>query len=320
MQRAFREAKRWQHDFVGTEHLLYGLLCDADGSAVMLLRSLNANPDLLLDKVEISLQQHGACEAMEQFPLSPASRRVLRNAGDEAGQFRNHLIGPEHLLLSMLREKECEAGQLLANHGVEWTAVRDALAKLPRDVSPETQVHGDAGQRFELADNPSADELERWFVDPADSHVTTPDADWSAATVVALHGYESQVRNLQILLGGMMGYGFGMAMSGWLAAIVIGLIGMGVGGAQRVGLGILFGLACGIATAFSGRVEVFGLPGDLVLHSTAGVLFGTLLGDAGRLKAYPEHQPPAPDVGGRKDEPDYDVTEDRERNGDRSRQ
>ena len=58
MQRAFREGKRWQHDFVGTEHLLYGLLCDADGPAVMLLRSLNANPELMLQKAELSLKRH----------------------------------------------------------------------------------------------------------------------------------------------------------------------------------------------------------------------------------------------------------------------
>src|SRR5438128_8402603 len=103
MQRAFREAKRWQHDFVGTEHLLYGLLCDADGPAVVLLRSLDAGPELMLQKVELSLQRHDGGMAMEQFPLSPASRRAFQAAFDEATRFRHQLIGPEHILLGLLR-------------------------------------------------------------------------------------------------------------------------------------------------------------------------------------------------------------------------
>src|SRR5436190_2462639 len=80
MQQAFREAKRCQHDFVGTEHLLFGILCDSNSPAIALLRSLNADIQLLLAKVELSLQRHGESAIMEQFPLSPATRRVFQAA------------------------------------------------------------------------------------------------------------------------------------------------------------------------------------------------------------------------------------------------
>src|SRR5207253_2376379 len=109
MQRAFREAKRWHHDFVGTEHLLFGLLCEAESQAVLLLRDLRADPDLMLRKVELSLMQHDAGMAMEKFPLSPASKRVFRRAADEATAFQHQMIGPEHLLLGLLQEWDCQS-------------------------------------------------------------------------------------------------------------------------------------------------------------------------------------------------------------------
>src|SRR5258708_6341251 len=109
MQRAFREAKRWQPEFLGPGHPPFRLLCDADGSAVTLLHILNARPELMLQKVELSLQRHEAGMAMEQFPLSPAVRRAIRSAADEAAQAQHQVIGPEHLLLGLLRETDGEA-------------------------------------------------------------------------------------------------------------------------------------------------------------------------------------------------------------------
>ncbi len=140
MQRAFREAKRWQHDFVGTEHLLYGLLFDTDGPVAALLRSLHKKPELMFEKVELSLQRHEDGLAMERFPLSPASKRVFRAAADEAALLNHQMIAPEHLLLGLLRESECEAAQILAAHGVALGAMRGAVARIPPDTYHEAQI------------------------------------------------------------------------------------------------------------------------------------------------------------------------------------
>ena len=102
MLAAFREAQRCQHDFVGTEHLLYGLLRETDGPVAHLLRSAGGDTALLLAKVEVALRRHGEGDELQQFPLSPALKRALAQAESEAASFRHELVGPYHLLLGLL--------------------------------------------------------------------------------------------------------------------------------------------------------------------------------------------------------------------------
>jgi len=211
MQRAFREAKRCQHDFVGTEHLLYGLCCDPEGPATTLLRTLGARPELVLQKVEISLQRHDGGMAMEQFPLSPASKRVFRAAADEAASFNHQMIGPEHLLLGLLRDRECEAAQVLAGHGVTLPAVREAVARIPPDTYHDAQIRTPEQARTVPGDNPSVDELEDWIAPPITIEQTTAEAQPSlpnttAPAPVLPRDVVAQLRRTQLFLGAFGGY------------------------------------------------------------------------------------------------------------------
>jgi hypothetical protein len=309
MQRAFREAKRWQHDFVGTEHLLYGLLCDADGPAVSLLRSLDAKPELMLQKVELSLQQHDGGQAMEQFPLSPASKRVFRAALEEAERFHHQLIGSEHLLLGLLREHDAEAAQVLAAHGLTLAAVWAAVAELAPDRFHEAQIQSN-DQRAAPGDNPSADELERWIA-PAIT-VETETADLNVvgrphAEPSLLQQVESQLRVTQIVLGGFVGYAFGHWLAGWMMGSVMALAGIGIASFRSSWVGLLFGAACGLFITPIFHTEMAGSPAP-VLHGLVGAFLGSFLGDGWRFTRATPAEPPAPEASS-SEAPDSGMTE-----------
>src|SRR4051812_31382642 len=99
---AFRKARRCQHDFLGTEHVLFGLLCDSAGPSAQLLRALRTPPESVLGQVQELMLDDETTAALERFPLSPAVRRAFATAGQEAQQLGQQLIGPEHLLLGLL--------------------------------------------------------------------------------------------------------------------------------------------------------------------------------------------------------------------------
>ncbi len=301
MQRAFREAKRWQHDFVGTEHLLFGLLCDADGPAAALLRAINANPDLVLRKVELSLQRHDGGMALEQFPLSPASRRVFHAAADEAALFHHQMIGPEHLLLGLLRESECEAAQILANNGIAWSPTRNAIAMISPDAYAEAQILTPEQVRFTPGDNPSADELERWMAPPityedatlASSPVTPP--GWAPLEhPAAPPEIEAQLRRTQLVLGLVMGFAFGYWLAGWIMGLVLAGLGVGLASYRSSWLGIAVGACCGLFLAPVYHADDIGPLGPIALGMLGGLL-GSFLSD-GWLFSTSTPMPSSPDL------------------------
>lgn len=302
MQRAFREAKRWQHDFVGTEHLLYGLLCDSDGPAVHLLRSLQVAPDLMLEKVELSLKRHDGGQAMEQFPLSPASKRVFRCASDEAAALRHQMIGPEHLLLGLLRERDCEAAQLLFAHGIGLASVRDAIARLPTDAFREVQVQAAEAPRFVPGDNPSADELERWIAPTL--HATEIMADPQrpilnpfAAPTTPLEAARARLYRTQLVYAALLGYAFGHWMAGWMLASVLALLGVAVAFTRSSWAGIIAGAGCGLLIT-----PLFHRPPDALTPLMLGMLgafLGSFIGDGWGFATQdptPQNEPADDDV------------------------
>jgi hypothetical protein len=293
VQRAFREAKRQQNDFVGTEHLLYGLLCDADGPAVHLLRLLNVGPEVMLDKVELSLQRHDAARAMEQFPLSPASRRVFHSAFDEATALGHQLIGPEHLLLGIMGQAECEAAQILTGQGMSLGPLRAAVVHLPPDSFQESKIQQNPPPRFTIGDNPSAAELENW-IEPPLTHADVSPADgpeWPGVAVASSpQDAEAQLRRTQYLLGGLLGFTFGYWLWGWPMGVLLAVTGMGVAGLRSSWVGITIGAGCGLFFTALFR-------GDHILAPVAmgllGGFLGSFLGDAWGFRSVRPEEPPS---------------------------
>jgi hypothetical protein len=284
MQRAFREAKRCQHDFVGTEHLLFGLCCDADGPAVTLLRALGARPESMLEKVERSLERHDGGMAMEQFPLSPASKRVFRAAADEAANFNHQMIGPEHLLLGLLRDRECEAAQVLDGHGIKLMALREAVARIPPDAYHDAQVRTAEQALHVLSDNPTVDELEQWIAPPITIEHTTSELAAASpitnlATPVLPRDVVAQLRRTQFFLGAFGGYVVGHWLMGyWYLGLVYALLGVVIAFANRafVSMPACIMLAL-IAVSTQRRWGDQFHPYSFAMAFLLGALFGTFL-------------------------------------------
>jgi hypothetical protein len=247
---------------------------------VALLRTLDAKPDLMLQKVELSLQRHDADRAMEQFPVSPASKRVFTAAQEEAGRFHHQLIGPEHLLLGLMREHDAaEAAQILFAHGLTLDALWAAVAELPADRFREAQFQ--THDRAAPGDNPSVDELERWIAPPmtVEPEIGEPQVVDESHPASPAYSLDFQLRVTQLALGGVIGYTFGHWLSGWMMGTLMAAAGIGVAAFRNSWIGVFAGVLCGLfITPLFHDDHSAGLVGLL------GGFLGSFLGDAWRYK------------------------------------
>jgi ATP-dependent Clp protease ATP-binding subunit ClpC len=126
---AKREAKKFGHNYVGTEHLLLGLIKLGQGVAVTALRNMGLD----LETVRYEVEKHSGPGSDTQLegdpPLTPRVRRVVSLAAQEAKALNYSYIGTEHLLLGLLREGEGVAARVLRNLNVEADAVRNEVMK-----------------------------------------------------------------------------------------------------------------------------------------------------------------------------------------------
>jgi len=143
---AKREAKKFGHNYVGTEHLLLGLIKLGQGVAVAALRNMGLD----LETVRYEVEKHSGPGSDTQLegdpPLTPRVRRVIALAAQEAKALNYSYIGTEHLLLGLLREGDGVAARVLRNLNVEADAVRNEVMKaldpnfLPGEAQREPQA------------------------------------------------------------------------------------------------------------------------------------------------------------------------------------
>jgi len=124
---ARQEAIRLNHDYIGSEHILLGLLREGEGIAANVLRQFGLNFDKLRGEIEKAVDPGKADpSSMGELPLTPRSKKVLELAVEEARKLDHNYVGTEHLLLGLLREGEGVASTLLQRAGLELEAVRKA--------------------------------------------------------------------------------------------------------------------------------------------------------------------------------------------------
>ena len=126
---ANREAERLNHDHIGTEHLLLGILALNEGVAVEVLKSLGLNLQQLRMEVEKSFGVGGPTQIDGPRPLTTRLKKVLLMAAKEAQAMNYNFIGTEHLLLAILREGESSAARILANLNIHPDAVASAVTQ-----------------------------------------------------------------------------------------------------------------------------------------------------------------------------------------------
>lgn len=126
---AQEEAKNLHHNYIGTEHLLLGLLREADGVAARALDSL----EVTLDEVRVEVARmvgEGDSESQGQIPFTPRAKKVLELALREALSLGHNYIGTEHILLGLVRESEGVAARVLSELDVDPDRVRQEVMRM----------------------------------------------------------------------------------------------------------------------------------------------------------------------------------------------
>lgn len=263
MQLANQEAQRFCHDYIGTEHILLGLIKEGSGVAANVLMNLNLDVLTIRREVEKIIQPSPLRGTMDKLPQTPRAKKVIEYSIEEARNLNHNYVGTEHLLLGLLREQDGVAAQVLMNLGLTFSEVReevlnllghgsekkvhDVTVHLPRPLmrpplSEEIIVMGNSCNGSSQGEAPPTPERER------------------------IRSLEQQLWNVRIVLGALAG-----ALAGSLLAAGLGTV-----------LGSIVG---GVVAAFGWRIPaalVGGVTGILLgsahLPSDGGELAGALLG------------------------------------------
>ena len=145
---AQEEARLLAHNFIGTEHLLLGLIDEGDGVAARALTSLGIRAEAVRERVAERIHPAGA-SATGSPPFTPRAKKVLELSLREALQLGHHYIGTEHLLLGIVREGEGVAAQVLVSLGVDLLRLRQEIMRLLSE--PTSGDHNVAGVTADLA-------------------------------------------------------------------------------------------------------------------------------------------------------------------------
>ena len=129
LQFAQEEAQRFQHNYIGTEHLLLGLIREEEGVAAEVLESLGVELSQIRTAVEFIIGR-GDRIVLGEIGLTPRAKKVIELAVDEARRMNHHYIGTEHILLGLVREGEGIAAGVLESLGVRLEKVRQRTVEV----------------------------------------------------------------------------------------------------------------------------------------------------------------------------------------------
>ncbi|MDD5680182.1 MAG: ATP-dependent Clp protease ATP-binding subunit [Candidatus Omnitrophica bacterium] len=134
---AKEEAKRFNHDYIGTEHILLGLVREGEGVAAAVLENLGLSSEKIRTEVEKLVQTGPSTIISGDIPFTPKAKKVMELAMDEAVSLGHNYVGTEHLLLGLLREGEGVASQVLINLGLDLNKVRNEVMRLLGSATPD---------------------------------------------------------------------------------------------------------------------------------------------------------------------------------------
>ncbi len=155
------EALRLGHDYIGTEHLLLGVIREGEGIAVKILRNLGVDLYKLKKAIEDTVRTSGGTLTIGNIPLTKQAEKVLKITYLEAKLYKSDVIGTEHLLLSLLRDDDNIAAQILHQFNVHYDVVRNELDNIisGKPSNPPAQQTGE--RRPEKSKTPVLDNFGR---------------------------------------------------------------------------------------------------------------------------------------------------------------
>ena len=142
LQMAREEAARLHHEYVGTEHILLGLIREGEGVAAAVLTNLNVDLEEIQQKIEETVKKgKAAAAAGPDLPYTSRAKKVLELAMSEARELNHSYVGTEHLLLGLLREEKGIAAQVLTDAGVNLVQARAETLRLLGSELPSGPLH-----------------------------------------------------------------------------------------------------------------------------------------------------------------------------------
>ena len=130
MALANQEAQRFNHEYIGTEHILLGLVKEASGVGANVLKNLGIDLRKVRLEVEKLVKSGPEMVTMGKLPQTPRAKKVLEYAIEEARNLNHNYVGTDHLLLGLLREQDGVAAQVLVNLGLKLEDVREEVLNL----------------------------------------------------------------------------------------------------------------------------------------------------------------------------------------------
>ena len=150
------EAQRFNHNYIGTEHILLGLVREGEGVAAKVLANLGVELDKVRSAVEYIIGR-GERAVSGEIGLTPRAKRVIELAVDEARRLNHNYIGTEHLLLGLLREGEGMAAGVLESLGISLDKVRAETVRLLSQTTPQAQAGARPSSKTPTLDQLSVD-------------------------------------------------------------------------------------------------------------------------------------------------------------------
>lgn len=136
---AREEAERHHHEYLGTEHILLGMLKDGGGIAITVLQKSGLTIDQIRMEVERHLPRNANALIVGEIPFTPKAKKVLEYGVEEARLMGHNYIGTEHLLLGLLKEKEGIAAKVLNNLGIRLVETREKILNLLQEPATKTK-------------------------------------------------------------------------------------------------------------------------------------------------------------------------------------
>jgi len=135
LQLSREEALRLGHDYIGTEHLLLGVIREGSGIAIEILQNLGIDLDELRKAVEDAVKSTGGTITMGNIPFTKRAERVLRIASAEAEKYKQTVIGTEHILLALSKDSDGVAASVLADFDARYEVIIEELENILRGSS-----------------------------------------------------------------------------------------------------------------------------------------------------------------------------------------